>query len=87
MSDEKKSGEAGSGSARKITHIEVDRDLCIGAASCIALAPETFELDSEGKAIVKKLDAHTQEEIIAAAESCPTKAISLYDESGKQIYP
>lgn len=74
-------------SSGKITRIEVDRDLCIGAASCIALAPETFELDAEGKAIVKKLDAHTQEEIMAAAESCPTKAISLYDEDGNQIYP
>lgn len=76
-----------SGPAGKITRIEVDRDLCIGAASCIALAPETFELDGEGKAIVKKLDAHTQEEIMAAAESCPTKAISLYDEDGNQVYP
>jgi len=29
----------------------VDRDLCIGAATCIAVAPKTFVLDSEAKAI------------------------------------
>lgn len=72
---------------RRVARVEVDRDLCIGAASCIALAPETFELDAEGKAIVKDTAAHTDEEIIAAAESCPTKAIALYDEDGNRIYP
>ena len=72
---------------RRVARVEVDRDLCIGAASCIALAPETFELDGEAKAIVKDTAAHTDEEIIAAAESCPTKAIFLYDEDGNRIYP
>lgn len=72
---------------RRVFRIEVDRDLCIGAASCVALAPETFEMDGEAKAIVKDTAAHTDEEIIAAAESCPTKAISLFDEDGNRIYP
>ena len=72
---------------KKIAKIIVDRDLCIGAASCIALAPETFELDGEGKAIVKDTAPHTDAELMAAAESCPTKAISLYDEHGNQLYP
>ncbi len=34
--------------------VKVDRDLCIGAASCVAVAPKTFELDNEGKAVIKK---------------------------------
>ena len=72
---------------KKISRIEVDRDLCIGAASCIALAPGAFELDSEGKAIVTDLTSETAEALLAAAESCPTKAITLYDEDGKQVYP
>lgn len=70
---------------KKIAKIEVDRDLCIGAASCIALAPGTFELDAEGKAIVKDLSAHTMEELRTAAQSCPTKAIRVYDEEGNEI--
>ena len=34
--------------------IEVKRDLCIGVANCIAVAPDAFELDSENKAVLKK---------------------------------
>ena len=36
----------------KIGKIVVDRDMCIGAGPCVALAPGTFELDNEGKAVV-----------------------------------
>ncbi len=88
MPDEQKSAIGGSGSAgKKIAKIEVDRDLCIGAASCIALAPGAFELDSEGKAIVKDLTSETAEVLLTAAQSCPTKAIRVYDEEGNQLYP
>ncbi len=68
--------------------IKVDRDLCIGAASCVALAAKTFELDNENKAIILSEDADTAEAIRLAAESCPTKAVILEDaETGKQEYP
>ena len=33
------------------------------------------------------LEGHDAETTLMAAESCPTKAIFLYDEEGKQIYP
>lgn len=74
-------------SKKRVAKIVVDRDLCIGAASCVAVAPGTFELDNEAKAIVKEIDAHDEETLIAAAESCPTLAIFIYDEDGTQIYP
>jgi NAD-dependent dihydropyrimidine dehydrogenase PreA subunit len=32
--------------------VTVDKDLCIGAATCVAIAPQTFLLDSEAKAII-----------------------------------
>ncbi len=32
--------------------IVVDRDLCIGAATCVVLAGKTFALDPEGKVYV-----------------------------------
>jgi ferredoxin len=68
--------------------ITVDRDLCIGAASCVALAAKTFALDNENKAIILSDDQDTAEAIRLAAESCPTKAIILHDaESGEQEYP
>jgi ferredoxin len=71
----------------KIT-ITVDRNLCIGAASCVAVAPKTFALDNEAKAII--LDTAIEESfetIMDSAKSCPVAAIIIHDESGKQIYP
>lgn len=74
--------------AQKIKKVEVDRELCIGAASCIGVAPEAFELDEENIAIVKEGWKSLEDDVLVqAAESCPTKAIFLYDEAGKQIYP
>jgi len=72
---------------KKIAKIFIDRDLCIGAASCIAIAPDVFELDDENKAVVKNPKGADDETIMLAAQSCPTRAIILYDEDGNQIYP
>lgn len=70
-----------------ISKIVVDRDLCIGAASCVVVAGETFELDAENKAVVKNPKGNDEETILLGAKSCPTKAIFIYDENDKQIYP
>lgn len=86
---------------RKIT-IKVDLDLCIGAASCVTITPEVFQLNDENKAIVLDPQKFQEpgvyertmevsdtlfESIKMSAESCPTRAIFLYDEEGAQIYP
>ncbi|NQV88910.1 MAG: ferredoxin [Parcubacteria group bacterium] len=80
----------------------VDEDLCIGAASCVTIAPETFQLNEENKAWV--LDHGTEpegskyerwievtddekENIILAAQSCPTLAVFIFEEDGTQIFP
>ncbi len=70
-----------------IRRIEVDRDLCIGAASCVVIAEKVFKLDSENKAIVIDPKGADDETILEAAKSCPTQAIFLYDENDNQIYP
>lgn len=88
---------------KKIGKIVVDRQLCIGAATCVVMAGDVFELDNENKAIIKRKkgkrdsgpatradlegEGVTDEQLLLAAQSCPTKAIALYDEEGKQIYP
>ena len=79
MSEEKK--------PLKIAKIVIDRDLCIGAASCVVIAPGTFQMDEENKAYLVDINGHDAETIVMAAESCPTKAIFLYDEDGNQVYP
>lgn len=71
----------------EIGSVEVIRDLCIGAASCVALAPETFELDPEAKAVVKQPLGNTPDEIIAAAQSCPVNAIIVKNKNGQQLWP
>ena len=70
-----------------IGKIVVDRDLCIGAASCIAVSGATYELDNENKAVVIGADAVDDDTLIMSAESCPTKAILLFDKGGKQVFP
>jgi ferredoxin len=82
--------------------IKVDPDLCIGAASCVTIAPETFQLNAENKAEVLdhgttpsgpvyerwiEVTQEEQENLILAAQSCPTLAIFVFDESGKQLFP
>jgi ferredoxin len=67
--------------------IEIDRELCISVASCVAVAPNTFELDDEGIAVVKNLNGDDEKTILQAAQSCPVNAIRLFDDAGKQIHP
>lgn len=68
--------------------VRVIRDLCIGAASCVALAPLAFELDAEGKAIVKDTLSQTNDaDVLEAAKSCPVDAIIVEDENGAQVWP
>lgn len=54
--------------------ISVNKDLCIGCGTCVALCPDTFQLDAEGKS-----EAISQGDVECArnaAQSCPVQAIS-----------
>jgi ferredoxin len=70
-----------------ISKIVVDRDMCIGAASCVAVSGETYELDNENKVVVTHADTVDDATLIMSAESCPTKAISLFNKEGQQVFP
>lgn len=68
--------------------VHIDRDLCIGAATCLAIAPEVFALDNEAKAIIIDTAAQASDEnIIDAARACPTAAISIVDKDGVKLFP
>lgn len=72
---------------RKLT-MRIERNLCIGAATCVAMAPKAWVLDDEAKAII--LDTageESDESLIEAARSCPVLAIFITDDTGKQIFP
>ncbi|USN53304.1 MAG: ferredoxin [Candidatus Nomurabacteria bacterium] len=75
---------------KKIGKIELDQETCISAASCVALAAKTFQLDGQGKVefVDKEHPIGDEEEmILEAAKSCPVDAIKLFDQDGKQMWP
>lgn len=68
--------------------MRIDRNLCIGAATCVALAPKAWALDNEAKAIIlDTVEQETDESLLEAAKSCPTFAIFITDDTGKQLFP
>jgi ferredoxin len=71
----------------RIRRIVVDRIKCIGANSCVAVAPGVFQLDDENLAYVVDPDSTDEDTIMLAAQSCPVLAVLLYDDQGKKIFP
>jgi len=73
-------------------NVDVDKSLCIGCCSCETMAPNVFVVD-KNVMINPKSQVHNQygaseEKIMDAAETCPTKAIQVKEKkSGRKIYP
>jgi ferredoxin len=52
-------------------------------ASCVKIAPDTFDLDEEGLAV---LSGVADDRAVEAAECCPLGAIAVFDQaSGSRI--
>lgn len=68
--------------------VEVIREKCIGAASCVAIAPEVFKMDEEEIAVIISQDGNDDETKLLSAQSCPTAAIIVTNrETGEQVWP
>lgn len=74
--------------------IIVDKNACIGVASCVQIAGQVFQLASDGRVMLVKGDklseyeGVTYETLLEAAKSCPTQAIKIVDEAtGKTLFP
>jgi ferredoxin len=67
--------------------VKVDRDVCIGAANCVAIAPTVFQLDDSKVAVVLDATSVDEDTLWEAAEGCPAGAIILEDEDGRQLFP
>lgn len=68
--------------------VKLVRDICIGAASCVAVSPKAFALDDQGKVItVGTLPEVSDAQLLSAAQSCPVDAIIIEDENGNKIWP
>ena len=73
-------------------HIIVEPSLCMAFGSCETLAPNVFVLEKDKrinpKARIESETGSTLEAILAAAQTCPTKAIRIIDRyTGEQIFP
>jgi curved DNA-binding protein CbpA len=72
--------------------ITIEPSLCLAFGSCETLAPKVFVLE-KNKRINPKVRVESEtganfESILAAAQTCPTRAIKIIDRySGEQIYP
>lgn len=61
-----------------MTHkIKVDKESCIGCGSCVAICPEIFELDSEGKSRAKVEELEELNCAQQAIEACTVNCISV----------
>ena len=61
--------------------VGVDKSLCIGCCSCEIIAPGVFEIDKQSQTNPKSKVINQKgagvNKIMNAAETCPTKAISV----------
>jgi len=57
--------------------IRVERDLCIGSEMCGGIAPNTFTLDGEGKAMVLDDPQDPDDVVRLAVASCPVAALKV----------
>jgi len=68
--------------------ITVNKNKCIASGDCVETAPSVFRLGNDGKSEVANETGAPDGTIIAAARSCPVKAITVIDEAtGEQLFP
>jgi len=72
--------------------VEVDPTLCIGCCSCETIAPEVFRVEKSARFNPKSHVINRQgaglNKIMNAAQTCPTKAITVEDQDKKErLYP
>ena len=84
-------GEEGSKPPARFS-ISVEPTLCMAFGSCEVLAPKVFVLEKNKiinpKVRIESEDGAPLEDILSAAETCPTKAIRIIDRhSGEQVFP
>lgn len=59
--------------------VRVDLSVCQGYGNCLSIAPDFFDLDDAGQAVLLKATAETDAEkasVLATIPMCPVSAIS-----------
>ena len=74
--------------------IKVIQSKCIAAASCVAISPDLFKLNEANLVEMIEEGTDSEDNILLAAQSCPTSAIEVYEGDpsnpsgpGKRVWP
>lgn len=67
--------------------VRIDRTLCVGFGECVSAAPEAFGLDVEDLAVFMKPEVVGREQLLKACDACPVDALTVWDETGRQVVP
>ncbi len=68
--------------------IEVNKHRCVGSTMCLQKAAHIFGLDKDKQSRVLDPGTQDKENLLAAAESCPTGAITVTEiATGKKLFP
>ena len=68
--------------------VSVNKTRCISSGDCVETAPAVFQLDADEKSDVVNPGGAPDATILAAARSCPVKAITVVnEETGEQLFP
>ena len=72
--------------------VDVDKTLCIGCCSCETIAPDVFQINKQSQSNPKSSVINQKgagvNKIMSAAQTCPTKAISVDNTDTKErMYP
>ena len=63
----------------------IDRDVCMGSGNCVYSAPGVFDLDDDSIAFVVDSAGAPEDEVIAIAQRCPTRAIGVERDGVKLV--
>lgn len=66
--------------------VRVIQSKCIAAASCVAISPTLFKLNEQNLAEMIEGGSDELDNIMLAAQSCPTGAIEIY-EGDQRVWP
>ena len=62
-----------------MTRVHVDTDVCTGHGRCYSLAPDVFDADDVGRAVVlvDEVSGRLAEQAATGVQNCPESAITL----------
>ncbi len=62
-----------------MSHVSVDPERCTGHGRCYTLAPDIFDADEVGHAIVRveEVSGESEQHALTGEQNCPEQAITL----------